>query len=140
MTNFFYTAVDQYNDQLLLRGIEYDNINSKRIKAEMPYRPILYKNSDAGQRDALSIFGQSLRKIEFDSINLLSKSRELHGQHNPIIQWINRELINSINYDRALLDVVYIDIETNSENGFPHPDNPIQRVTVRLSGSRRSGY
>ena len=60
----FYTSVNQYGNNILVRGINNGHVVQDRI----PFKPSLYVPSkDKGT--AKSLFGKSLAEIKFESIN-----------------------------------------------------------------------
>jgi DNA polymerase elongation subunit (family B) len=93
-----------------------------------------------------SIDGIKLAPKKFDSISDARSFMDrmnrapnftLYGQHNWVNQFIHERYPNEIDYDDSLIKIGYIDIETDSETGFPNvmeADKEINAITLIVNG------
>lgn len=91
--------------------------------------------------------GENVREIHFDSINLFndyvknfSATIALHGNIDPIYQYISRRYEGKMSHDASCIRTLFIDIEVNSEEGFPYPYEarwPIVSISIKDS---KTGY
>jgi DNA polymerase elongation subunit (family B) len=135
----FYTDVTLNRGNILLRG--YDN--GKRINYKIDYKPYLFIPSKTGNSEYRSIFGKPVDKISFDSVyearDFLKRYEdvsgfEIFGLNKFDYTFINDYFPGEINFDPAIINVGYIDIEVDSSNGFPdvkNADNEITAITIK---------
>jgi DNA polymerase elongation subunit (family B) len=82
---------------------------------------------------------------DFDSYKEFIKSYsnvnnfEIHGEIQTEYQFIHKKYGSTINYDISLIDIMYIDIETTSEAGWPSIENPEEKINVITVSSTRTG-
>lgn len=95
-----------------------------------------------------SISGQSLSEMKFDSYQQYKEfieqysdlpNFEIHGDIQCEYQFINNKYGADVSYDFSQIDIMYIDIETTSENGFPSMEDPKEKVNVISVSSTRTG-
>ena len=136
----FYTNVYLHKNEFLIRG--YDG--GKRIQHTVPATPWLFvNNSRVGGEEFKTLQGKSVYKKTFESIydarayvkdNQGVHGIELYGMTNWLYPFINEQYSGIIDYDANLISVTTIDIETDSEGGFPDiatADKQIITITVR---------
>jgi len=142
MSNF-YTSVVRYGNSMLYRG--YDN-SGKNVYRKDKFSPEFFVMSekDTGWR---SLYGQKVGRLSFDSMrdakgwlesNKDVANRSVFGNPNYIHQYITSKFPKQIEFKRELINVATIDIETEYDDGFPHPSEANQRVlaiTVKSSKS-----
>jgi len=142
MSNF-YTSVVRYGNSMLYRG--YDN-SGKNVYRKDKFSPEFFvmSDKDTGWK---SLSGHNIGKITFDNMreakdwldaNKHVSNRTIFGNPNYIHQYITSKFPKQITFDRSLINVATIDIETAYEDGFPHPAEASQRVlaiTVKSSKS-----
>ena len=89
--------------------------------------------------DWKSIDGVQCAPIEFDSMrdaknwieeNKHTAGRQIFGNDRYIPAFINEEFPGQIEYNRNQINVTTIDIEVQSDEGFPHPDTASYPVTA----------
>lgn len=131
----FYTNVRQWGNKLLVREID-EGIHRQY---EIPYSPYLFVRSNKPNAEYRSVFGEPCEKIYFDSIrdakDFVSKydgvsNFEFFGMTQYTYPFINDEYAGDLQYDSSLVNVVSIDIETMSDDGFPDPALADKAVTV----------
>lgn len=129
----YYTNVAKYGRNILLRGYE----NGSRFSKKIEFSPSLYVPDVKGD-DAMTIDGEPLRRIEFETMNdakdFISRYRgvsgfEIHGTDDYVAQFIQSEWPSQIDYDPTEINVAFIDIEVYSEEGFPHPEYAAYPIT-----------
>ena len=142
MSNF-YTSVVRYGNSMLYRG--YDS-SGKNVYRRDKFSPEFFvvSEKDTGWR---SLYGQKVGRLSFDSMrdakgwlesNKDVANRSVFGNPNYIHQYITSKFPKQIQFDRGLINVATIDIETEYDDGFPHPSEANQRVlaiTVKSSKS-----
>ena len=137
----FYTNVTQYGNYLFIRG--FDD-NGERIQKRIPYEPYLYtkSNQPTGTTD---IYGNHVVPKHFDSPrdarDFIKRYQEVEGfdvyglDRWPYV-YIYDEYKN-LDYDGSKVNVVWIDIEVASDDGFPQPDvaeKPVTAITLHRRG------
>jgi len=137
----FYTSVFSRGDRIYLRG--YDM--GLPVKEVINYKPYLFIPSKDGKYKTLD--GQSVAKMDFDSISDardFSKRYEdvdnmpIYGLTNFMYMFIYDNYKGEIDYDPKLINVVSIDIECKSDNGFPNiaeADQELTAITIRCKGA-----
>tara|TARA_B100001094_G_scaffold47410_1_gene42696 strand:- start:6208 stop:8709 length:2502 start_codon:yes stop_codon:yes gene_type:complete len=129
----FYTNISRYGNSLLYRGYE----NGKKISKRIKFKPTLFVSSQKGQWK--SVDGVQCAPIEFESMrdaknwideNKHTAGRQIFGNDRYIPAFINEEFPGTIEYNRNQINVTTIDIEVQSDEGFPHPDTASYPVTA----------
>jgi DNA polymerase elongation subunit (family B) len=154
MINGFYTCVDRIQNSLRYRGYDEDG---KKVYNSYKFRPVLYLESKDKDSEWRSLDGKPLEAMRFNS---MSESREfiksyegvprfkIYGNDRHIPAFIQAEFPNKIPYDARLIDIAYIDIETDygvipgvTTTSFPEPREAHHQVqTITLKSSRKSQY
>ena len=127
----FYKNVIEHKGKLLVRGIH----EGKEYKEKLNFGPTLYALT---QEHSVykTLQGQYLKPIEFTSIDAARKFRkEVATANSPIYgleryhyQYIGQEHPEDIQWDKDLIKIFTLDIETTCENGFPDVENPIEEI------------
>lgn len=131
----FYTNVQVLGNKILYRGIE----NGRRVSKKLDYSPTLFVAAKTPTKFS-TITGNYVDKVQPGSIR---DCREFVERYSGID---NFEIFGNQKYEYAFIadqhkdgdvpwsrkDVVVcnIDIETESENGFPEPDTASERITA----------
>jgi DNA polymerase elongation subunit (family B) len=144
----FYTSICKYGNKILYRG--YDN-QGKRVEERVSFKPTLYlesKNSSPSQWQSLA--GSSLEPMKFNTMREAGEFIKLyegvdgytiHGNDRHIPAFIQSRFPGKIEFEPRNVDVVYIDIETAYDDGFPHPHIANQEIlTIALKSSREDIY
>jgi DNA polymerase elongation subunit (family B) len=128
----FYTNVYSYGSKILVRY----NENGVKRKDELSFRPSLFVSTDKSSKYK-SIHGVNLSKVDFENMHEYRqfieryadvKGFEIHGEIASEYQYIRENYGDNLNYDFSLIDVMFIDIETTCDSGFPQIDDPNEKV------------
>ena len=130
----FYTSVSRYGNNLLYRG--YDN--GKKIQKRIKYKPTYFvsTNKSTGWK---SLDGVNVAPIQFDSmrdakewlqVNKQVVGRHIYGNDKHIPAFINDDFPGDIEFDRNQINVTTIDIEVQSDAGFPEPEQAAHEITA----------
>jgi len=143
----FYTSVERLANNLLYRG--YDD-NGKKISHRIKYKPTLYLKSKKPNPPWKSLDGVPVEPLQFTS---MSDHREfektyrgvpdfkLYGNARHIPAFIQGQFPNEVPYDRRLIDIASLDIETSFGDGFPEIDNPVNEIlTIAYKSSKDDTY
>jgi len=127
----FYKNVIEHKGKLLVRGIH----DGQDYKEKIDFGPTLYALT---QEHSVykTLQGQNLKPIEFRDIMAARKFRkEVATANSPIYgleryhyQYIGQEHPEDIQWDKDLIKIFTLDIETTCENGFPDVENPIEEI------------
>ena len=135
----FYTSVSRYGNSILYRGYDY---NGHRVQRKDQFKPTLYATSPkpTGWK---SLDGRDIASVKFDSMRDAKDYIEsykdvsgfnMYGNPNFIQQYIAEKYPNEIEFNRDVINVTTIDIETEYGNGFPEPseaNNKILAITMK---------
>jgi len=137
----FYTHIFIRGDNILHRG--YDSYG-KRVHEKVPYQPTLFVPNKTGNAKWHTLDGRPVDEFKPGGINecreFVDQYRDvdgfdIYGNTDYIYQYIGDEFQGEIDYEPSLLRVGYIDIETESEEGFPQIDTANERInaiTIKL--------
>lgn len=140
----FYTSVHRYGSKILYRGYK----NGRQIQEKIPFAPTLYVPNNTDEETKWhALDGTSLKPMKFESINEAKEFAEtykevsnftIYGNTNYVSQFIAKRFPDNIDFDLNHIAIGNIDIEVESEDGFPEPDEaryPIQSIAYRNSKS-----
>lgn len=127
MSKKFYTYFKKYGNKIFHRG--YDE-NGLKFTEEVRFKPSFFIKSNNKNSTWKSIRDVPMQKLDFDDIKSAEEffkkyedvaGFEVQGNRNYGIQFSHSEYSNLINYNRHLIKIGYIDIETHSDiiKGFP---------------------
>ncbi len=139
----FYTNVTRYGNNLLYIGYK----GGQRVKQRIPFKPKLYiKTSKSVSEGGYATLDNLLvEPIEFDSMKDATdfvKRYEnvddftVYGMNNFVSQFIAQKYPEEIKFNREDISVTTIDIECQSDQGFPEPhlaEWPITAITIKNS-------
>lgn len=142
----FYTNVSIRGNRILHRGYE----NGVQFSEETSFQPCLFVSSKKGAVWK-TLDGKSVEPIVFDSIESCREfvdkykdvtSYPIYGNTDYIYQFISSEYEKEIDYDMNTLKILYLDIETESEQGFPNIETANERVNVitMIIGNQKYTY
>ena len=140
----FYTSVELIRNRICYRGY---NENGHPIQHRYEFEPSLFlpSNKETGWK---SLEGDHLAPKKFgspsDMWNWVNEHEELtgfkyYGMEKPVTQFIQDKFPGDIAYNAKWINVVDLDIEVHSEEGFPHADEANYPVTCITAKSSRSG-
>ena len=140
----FYTNVFQRGNKIYYRG--YDN-NNRRVAEVIDYKPYLFiphrRDTNTAYR---TLQGRPVERIDFDSIrdakDFIEKYKEvdnfeIYGLTNFQYLHIYDRFNSEIEFDPAHINVVSIDIETDSSDGFPDIEKADKEI-VAITLSRKN--
>ena len=143
----FYTSVERFANNLLYRG--YDD-NGKKISHRIKYKPTMYLKSKKQNTTWKSLDGVPVDPMQFSSMSELREFQKtyrdvpdfkLYGNERHIPAFIQGQFPNEIPYDRRLIDIASLDIETSFGDGFPEIDNPVNEIlTIAIKSSKDEIY
>ncbi|NWJ43906.1 DNA polymerase [Marine Group I thaumarchaeote] len=141
----FYTSVLPYRGRLLVRGVDKDG---SQKKYRINYKPSLFIPT-AKESEYKTLDGRNVAKIKFNSIPETTKwineykdvtNFEYFGNTRHQYPFIADEFPGKIDWDLKEIKLLTIDIECESENGFPNPDKadePLICITVKDHTSKK---
>lgn len=140
----FYTSVDVLGNRLVYRG--YTD-NGSPVSHRYEFEPTLFFPSDV-ETGWKSFNGSPVRPRKFDSPNdmrdWIKQQSELsnpplyYGMDRPVIQFIHEKFPHEIQFDKSKINIVNLDIEVHSEDGFPHAEEALHPITAITAKSSRS--
>jgi len=142
----FYTNVSRYGNSILYRGYA---TNGVKVYRKDSFKPIFYTQTqkDIGWK---SLDGNSIAPLEFDNMreskqwlemNKDVSGRTIYGNSNYIHQYITSKFPKDIQFKRELIDIGNIDIETEYNDGFPHPNIADQKIlSITYKSSKSNTY
>lgn len=139
----FYTNVSRYGSQILYRG--YTD-NGTAITQKYKFKPTLYIKTDKptewstmeGQPVAPMVFESMLDCRDFIRQYEDVQGFQFWGTTNYIHQFINDKFPGEIKFNRNMVNVVNLDIEVHSEDGFPDPAEAVHPITAITAKSSKS--
>jgi len=130
----FYTSVNLYGNNILVRGIN----NGKTVADKIRFKPTLYVKSKSESKYK-SIYGENLEPIQFEDINeardFVQRYKDVEnfgifGNTNFTYQYITETFPDDIEFDISQIKIWTLDIETSADNGFPDINNPTEKVLL----------
>lgn len=133
----FYTHVYRAFDKIFVRGYE----NGERFEDEVEYHPYVFVESNAGEYKTLD--GRPVAKFSpgtmSDTREWLQQNKDvagkrIYGSESFEYLYIYDNYPGEIQYNPNLISVVTLDIETDSEGGFPNireADKALTAITIR---------
>jgi DNA polymerase elongation subunit (family B) len=142
----FYTNVYSRGDKIYLRGYTSDN---RRVQDIIDYKPYMFLSSRrAGNTKYRTLDGQPVERMDFESI---SDARDfikrysdvsnvsIYGLNHFKYLYIYDKFHGELDYDSSWINVIGIDIETRSDDGFPNiatADKEITAITLSRRGEK----
>ena len=142
----FYTSVCRYGNKILYRGYE----NGRRVEERIPFSPTLFVESTKASGQYKTLYGVPCEPIEMGSMSeaqdFVKQYRDIpnfkvHGNTNFVSQFLSNRFPYDVKFDPAMVDIMYIDIEVASDQGFPDPEeakHPI--ISIAVKSSKSSDY
>jgi len=139
-----YTSVYYDYNSMLVSEVKSDG--TKEYKKES-YTPSVFLPANKttnhktidGQYASKMTFGNYQDYKEFIESYSDVPNFEIHGDIQAEYQFINNKYGTDIQYNFSNIDVMYIDIETSSEKGWPTIDNPEEEVIAIGISSTKHG-
>ena len=139
----FYTSVARYGNNLLYRGVEH----GLRVKKKIPFKPTLFVPSNKNQTRWTGLDGTNVEPITFGSMKEAGdfakrydgvENFKIYGTTNYVTQFISEKFAGVIPFDASQVSIWTIDIEVESDDGFPEPskaEQPVISITMKERGS-----
>ena len=140
----FYTNVLRYKNNILHRGY---HDNGERFSRKEYFQPKLYVSSK-NKTEWTGLDGQSVAPIDFESMfeagqwlkqNIDVSGRTIYGNKKFTQQFVTERYPRDIEFKREFVNVGTFDIETDYDNGFPHPNEASQKILSISYKSSKSG-
>ena len=131
----FYTNVCRSRDKILAIGYQ----NGKKQKLSISYRPNHFIPSKKGSSPYKALDGRPLEVVNLNSMGGARKFKEkysnidgfeVHGYDRYVYTYISDKFPGKIEFDPSLIKIATLDIECESENGFPEPMQAIEKVNA----------
>tara|TARA_B110000444_G_scaffold207080_1_gene200906 strand:- start:6674 stop:9181 length:2508 start_codon:yes stop_codon:yes gene_type:complete len=131
----FYTNVCRTRDKILAIGYQ----NGKKQKLSVSYRPNHFIPSKKGSTPYKALDGRPLDVVNLDSMGGARKFKEkyqgidgfeVHGYDRYVYTYISDKFPGKIDFDPKVIKIATLDIECESENGFPEPGEAIEKVNA----------
>ena len=142
----FYTNVLRYKNNIHYRGY---NDNGDRVIRKDYFKPKFYITTDK-ESNYKGLDGKNVAAIDFESMfeanqwlreNIDVAGRTLYGNKKFVQQYITERFPKEIEFNREFINVGTFDIETDYDNGFPHPDQADQRIlSISYKSSKSKTY
>lgn len=139
----FYTSVEVIGNRIAYRGYT-DNGTPVSHKYEFQPKLFLPSKEPTGWH---TLEGYQVRPFELASPNAMRdwlQDKEgldgftYYGCDKPVMQFIQEKFPGTIDFKPHMVNVVNLDIEVHSEEGFPHAENADYPVTAITAKSSRS--
>ena len=130
----FYTNISRYGNSLLYRGYK----DGKRMHVKVPFSPTLYVPVEKPTQFK-SLDGKYVEPVKLENMREAKEfmerykdvsNFEIYGNTNYIAQYVTEHWPGEIQFDRNLINVTYIDIEVQSNEGFPEPEEAKYPITA----------
>lgn len=137
----FYTNVSRKGNSILYRGYK-DGVS---VQEKIKFSPTLFVSSSKGEFKTL--YGKKVAPVKFgdikEALDFWMKYQnvegfEVHGMADFILQFLADKFPNPVGFDRDAINVTTIDIEVQSDQGFPQPeaaDHPVTAICVKSNQS-----
>ena len=143
----FYTNVCRYGNAILYRG--YNQVGGRIYKTDREFKPVFFTETKT-QSEWTSIDGRRIAPIEMASmrdakewleVNKNVDGRHIYGNAKYLQQYITQRFPRDIQFKRECIDVGTFDIETEYDDGFPHPSEASQRIlSITYKSSKSKLY
>ena len=139
----FYTNVERYMNDLLVRGYE----NGRPFARKVRFKPTLFVRARENATHKSLLNNIPLGATRFDSMseakNWINEYKDVHGfdiagTTNYIAQYIQEEYPGDIKFDVNKINIFSFDIEVDISNGYPNvntADKPITSIAMKSSKS-----
>jgi len=140
----FYTNILRYKNFILHRGY-YDN--GERFSRKEYFQPKLFVSSKM-KTEWTGLDGNSVAPLDFESMfeagqwlkqNIDVSGRNIYGNKKFTQQFVTERYPRDIEFRRDFINVGTIDIETDYDTGFPHPNEASQSILAITFKSSKSG-
>jgi len=142
---FFYTNVFSRGDKIYLRGYK----DGRRIADVINYKPYMFVPSDGKTNTKYkTLAGKPVDRMDFESISdardFIKRYEEvanydIYGLTNFQYVFMYDKFHGDMKYDTSQINIIGIDIETDSSDGFPDiekADKEVTAITLSRKGEK----
>jgi len=138
----FYTNISRIGNSICYRGYE----NGLRKQYRDSLKPVMYLPANKPDSEWRTLDGRTVSEVQFETLSEATEfwknyenvdNVEVHGNNNFAAQYIQKHYPNEITYDPAQILVANIDIEVESDDGFPEPERAekeVQSICLKYHG------
>ena len=128
----FYTNVAVVNDTILYRGFD----GGERVERREEFKPTLYVPSK-NETEYKTLEGNCVEPVKLGSIKDAKEFVQtyedvgnftIYGNTKYLYQYILDKYPKEVDYDFTKLNIMSLDIETTSENGFPSVEEAREEI------------
>lgn len=140
MSKTHYTFCDKLGHRLFIRWLDEDGKRGQKVFSDTPLELFIPGTRD----DARGLHGERLSRVEFGSVeDMVDFAKEydgvtpVFGQTSAAHQYISRQWPGHIDFDIKNFTILNFDIEVESREGFPHPEQaayPLTSVSMKVFG------
>ena len=139
----FYTNVLRYKNYILHRGYQ---TNGERFMRKEYFQPKMFVSSK-NKTEWTGFDGQPVAPLDFESMyeanqwlkqNIDVSGRNIYGNKKFTQQFVTEKYPRDIEFKREFINVGTIDIETDYDSGFPHPNEASQKILAITFKSSKS--
>lgn len=131
----FYTNVSVYGNSVLVRGFDE---TGERVQRKKTYEPYLFIKASGAVSPYADIHGETVKRIDFSNIreakDFIKKYEDIDGMRvYGYDRWPYMFIYDhykNMQPDTSKINVVYLDIEVASDDGFPEPEKAEKEVTA----------
>ena len=138
----FYTNVSMRGDYILYKGI---NADGTPFSVKEKFQPTMFVPSqdETEYRTLEGMYVEPIKPGDIkDTREFITKYQNVHGfdiygNNDFVYQFIGKNYRGEVEYDFSKIKVATLDIECESEHGFPHPQDAnekINAITVDFNG------
>lgn len=139
----FYTFVEKLGKNVYHKFVDDSGNRQKEVVSSVNL--VLYIEGKQRAGSSKGLYGEILNPVFFSGIqdfnefiNEYNDIQKIHGQRNPVSQFISQKYPEDIHFDMKNINVLFIDIENAfDETGFPSPEkaeHPILCITIKMLG------
>lgn len=144
--SYFYTNAQVYGNKILLRGYK----DGSQFKRKVDYNPKLYVTGKRGETEWKTLNGQPIFEVEPGTIKECKEFVSMYedvegftvlGNTNWVYQFLSDTWHNTVKFDKDLIRIFSIDIETATEDGFPNirqANEEILLITIQDNLSKKA--
>lgn len=145
----FYTSAYRHMNYILHRG--YDN--GKRVIEKQWFKPQLFVQREESAQLANSwstLTGSKVSPVNFDSMKEASDyikkydqvpNINIQGNSNYVAQFLTQNYPGKVEYDPDVINICVIDIEVQSDNGFPYAELAEEEViSITVKNNKDDRY
>ena len=131
----FYTNVFNIGNNIYVRGFDE---SGDRVQRKLTYEPYLFLSGGDSNSPYRDIHDQPVKRVDFNTIrdarDFIKKYSDIDGVRvYGYDRWAYTYIYDEyrgVQPDTSKMNIVYLDIEVESDDGFPEPDKAEKQVTA----------